>query len=92
MPHRTHAGGVIRQIGVLAVTRPIRTVAALTPWAASLIIFTICPPQLVIIFAFVAISLGAVGSVAILIPGRTGPSPRIFVRTIPQYTPKGITQ
>lgn len=92
MPHRTHAAEVVRQIGVLTVTRPIRTVAALTPWAASVIIFTICPSQLIIIFAFVAISLGAVGSVAILTPGRTGPSPRVFVRAIPQGTPKGITQ
>lgn len=86
------SAGVVRQIGVLAVTRPIRAVAALTPWAATVIIFTVCPPQLLIIFAFVAVSLGAVGSVAILIPGRAGPSPRVFVRTIPHYTPKGITQ
>ncbi|MFD9426201.1 MULTISPECIES: hypothetical protein [unclassified Streptomyces] len=76
--------GVVRQIGVLAVSRPVRAVAALIPWAASMIIFTICPPQLIIVFAFVAVSLGAVGSVAILAPGRTGPSPHTFVRAIPQ--------
>ncbi|MCZ9883296.1 YesL family protein [Arthrobacter sp. B2a2-09] len=86
---------VIRWIGYLAMTRTLRTLLAVVPWAGMAILFAICPSQIILVVASVAVSLPALGSVAVLntkrMPALRRARPQ-GIHAFSQFTSKGIRQ
>lgn len=86
---------VIRWIGYLAVTRPLRTLLAVVPWLAMAIVVAFCPPQIIVVVGAVAISLPALGSVAVMKYERTTAPRRARrqgIQAFSNITSKGIMQ
>lgn len=85
---------VIHRIGFLVVTRPLRAILSVLPWAAMILVIAVSPPQISLIVAVVSVSLPALGSVAILTTDLNGArlGSRVFsTRSVQHVTSKGIT-
>ncbi|UVJ38989.1 DUF624 domain-containing protein [Arthrobacter sp. CJ23] len=86
---------VIRWTAYMAMARPIRAILAVVPWVAMTAVVAFCPPQIIIVVAAVAISIPALGSVAVMkYEWATAPrgARRQGIQAFSNITSKGIMQ